>query len=145
MEESCMKKDLLNSIQKNSLRITLRRFEENLIHTQTWLDGYEENGVLYQRKLNLSPNRREQARQVIKAACEVIKDVSRDFDLPIESENAAVLIRGEMSISWADLLDGRATELKRAGTVNPELSSMLDPSIERLAAMALQLKNIFSE
>ena len=95
-----MKRDLLNSVQMNSLRITLRRFEENLIHTQAWLGGYEENGVLYQRKLYLSTNRREQASQVIRVACEVIKDVRRDFDLPIESENAVALIRGEMSISW---------------------------------------------
>ena len=139
-----MKTDLLNPIQKNSLRITLRRFEENLFRAQTWLDGNDENGVLYQRKLTLPAKRRDQAEQVIKEARELIEKVSHDFDLPIESENAASLLRGEMSISWADLLDSRASELKRAGAVHPELSAALDPNIQSLAGMALRLTNLFS-
>ena len=137
--------DLLNPIQKNSLRITLRRFEENLLQAQAWLDGNEENGVLFQRKLTLPAKRREQAEQVIKEARELIEKVSHDFDLPIESENAASLLRGEMSISWADLLDSRAGELKRAGAVHPELSAALDPGIQSLARIALTLTAIFSE
>jgi hypothetical protein len=137
--------DLLNPIQKNVLRIALRQFEENLFHAQTWLDGNEENGVLHQRTLNLSDKRREQAGQVIQEARELIKKVSHDFDLPAESENAAALIRGEMSISWADLMDSRAGELKRCGQVHPDLSRALDPNIERMAGIALRLTTIFSE
>ena len=140
-----MKKDLLNPIQKKSLRISLRRFEENLLQAQAWLDGREENGVLYHRELTLPAKRREQAEWVMKEARELIEKVSHDFDLPIETENAAALIRGEMSISWADLLDSRARELKRAGAVHPELSSALDPSIEGLAGIALRLTTIFSD
>lgn len=46
-------KELLNPVQKNTLQITLSRFDENLLHAQAWLDGSEENGVLYRRKLIL--------------------------------------------------------------------------------------------
>ncbi len=137
--------DLLNPAQKNSLRVTLRRFEENLLHAQAWLDGNEENGVLYERKLILPAERRRQAEQEIRRALDLIGRVSRDFDLPIESENSASLIRGEMSISWADLLDSRASELKRCGEVHPGLSSALDPSIESLASIALMLTTIFGK
>ena len=137
--------DLLNPTQKNLLRITLRRFEENLLHAQAWLDGNEEKGVLYQRKLTLSKKAREQAEPQIKAALDLIEKVSHDFDLPTESENSAALVSAEMSISWADLLDSRASELKRSGRVHPELSGVLDPSIQTLATIALALRTIFDE
>lgn len=81
---------------------------------------------------------------MIKEARELIEKVSHDFALPIDSENAASPLRGEMSVSWADLLDSRASELKRAGAVHPELSDALDPNIQRLAGMALRLTNLFS-
>ncbi|MBN2117457.1 MAG: hypothetical protein JW730_12850 [Anaerolineales bacterium] len=137
--------DLLNPTQKNLLRITLRRFEENLLHAQAWLDGNEEKGALYLRKLTLPVKRRQQAETEIRAALDLIAKVSHDFDLPTESENSAALIRAEMSISWADLLDSRAGELKRSGAVHPELSDVLDPSIQGLARIALALTGIFSE
>lgn len=137
--------DLLNPVQKNSLRITLRRFEENLHHAQAWLDGREENGVLYQRRLSLPAEDRQQAEREIRKALELIEILSRDFDLPVESENSAALIRGEMSISWADLLDSRASELGRGGEVNPNLRDALDPGIQSLAGIALSLTSLFSE
>ena len=137
--------DLLNPTQKNSLCVTLRRFEENLLHARAWLDGNEENGVLYRRKLILPEKRRLQAEQEIGTALDLIEKLSRDFDLPIESENAASLIHGEMSISWADLLDSRASELRRCGIVHPELSNALDPGIQSLARIALTLTTIFGD
>ena len=44
--------DLLNPEQFRSVEITLRMFEENLRLISTWLDGKEENGILYRRELN---------------------------------------------------------------------------------------------
>jgi multidrug resistance efflux pump len=137
--------DLLNPIQKNSVRITLRRFEENLLHAQAWLDGKEENGVLYQRKLTLSAGRRQRAEKDIKTALDLIRKMSQDFELLSETENAAAQIKGEMAIIWADLLDSRARELKRSGAVHPELSAALDPGIQALASIALALTTIFSD
>ena len=138
-------KDLLNPIQKNTLRIALRQFEENLFHAQAWLNGNEESGVWYQRKLILSEKPRQQAEQEIRIALDLVEKVSHDFDLLAESENAAALIRGEMAISWADLMDSRASELKRCGQVHPDLSAALDPGVERMAGIALRLTTIFSE
>jgi hypothetical protein len=88
-------KDLLNPYQKNSLRITLRMFEENLRNALEWLDGREEDGILYSRKLILSPTGREQARQYIKVALGVIEKLSFQFDLRKESSYAASMLRGE--------------------------------------------------
>jgi len=56
-------KDLLNPYQWNSLRITLRTFEEDLRRAQEWLDGKEEHGTLYQSKLVLHADSRKKAQR----------------------------------------------------------------------------------
>jgi len=138
-------KDLLNPTQWNSLRITLRMFEENLRQAQEWLDGKEEHGTLYHYKLILSAKNKEQAQHQIKIALDKIVELSRLFEMPKENENPASLIRGEMSVSWADLHDSRTHKLGRYGKVNPELANVLDSEVQHLAEMALNLAAIFGE
>jgi hypothetical protein len=137
--------ELLNPYQKNSLRVTLQMLEENLRHTLEWLDGREENGILYSRTLNLPKENREQARQRIKAALGSIENLSRKFGLHKESSDAASMLRGELTVSWANLLDTRAKKLVRYGDVHPELASILDSDIQNLAGLALQLAAILGE
>jgi len=139
------KKVLLNPYQKNSLRITLRMFEENLRNALEWLDGREEDGILYSRKLTLSPAGREQARQYIKVALGVIEKLSLQFDLRKESNDAASMLRGELDVGWANLLDTRAKKLGRYGKVHPELLSVLDSDVQKLAEIAQQLSAIIGK
>ena len=136
-------KDKLNRSQWNALRITMYTFEKNLRSAQAWLDGTEESGTFYERKLHLSAKRREQARKVITDALQTVIQLGNSLDLSVKEENAASKIRGEMSVSWANLLDMRAGKLSRYGKVHPDLSSELDPIIEQLAEMALHLSAIF--
>jgi hypothetical protein len=139
------KKALLNPYQKNSLRITLRMFEENLHNALEWLDGREDDGILYSRKLILSPDRREQAREHIKVALGVIEKLSHQFDLRKESSDAASALCGELTVGWANLLDTRAKKLGRYGKVHPELVSVLDSDIQKLAEIAQQLSAIIGK
>jgi hypothetical protein len=143
--EQKMKGSLLNPSQKNSLRVTLRLFEENLRQAQTWLEGYEENGILYQRKLTLSEENREQAWQEVNAALELIEKLSHRFSLRKETSNAASMLRGVLTIDWANLYDTRAGKLKRFGKVQPEIASLLDADIQNLAGIALHLSAILAE
>ena len=138
-------KDLLNPSQWNSLRITLRIFEENLRQAQEWLDGKEEHGTLYQYKLVLSAENRKRAQREISSALDQIAELSRLFKMPQQNENPASLIRGEMSVSWADLHDSRTHKLGRYGKVHPELASVLDSEVQQLAEIAQNLSAIFGE
>jgi hypothetical protein len=140
-----MKGSLLNPSQKNSLSVTLRMFEENLRHAQVWLDGHEENGILYYRKLTLPEENREQARQAINVALDLIEKLSRKFDLRKEASNSASMIRGELTVNWANLLDTRANKLRRFGKVQPELASFLDADIQNLAGIAIHLSATLAE
>jgi hypothetical protein len=134
--------DLLNPFQKNSLRISLMMFEENLYRAQEWLDGRAEKGILYQRELVISDEKREQAIQAIGAAYDSIKNLAETFALESQSEDASAIIRGELSESWANLLDTQAGKLRRYGTVHPGLSGALDSHLQDLARIALQLSTI---
>jgi len=137
--------DLLNPPQKNSLRVSLLMFEENLRHTQEWLDGREEDGILYRRKLEMPENKRKQAKNVIKTALDLIEKLSVKSELESESQNAASMFQGELTVNWANLIDSQAGKLRRYGKVHPELAGILDADIKNLANIALHLSTILGE
>lgn len=138
-------KELLNPYQKNSLRVSLMMFEENLRHALEWLDGREENGTLYSRKLDLPEGKKVQAQQEINAALGLIDNLGHRFDLPRDTHDAASIFRGELTVNWANLMDTRAGKMRRYGKVHPELASMLDSEIQKLAEIALRLSAILGE
>lgn len=138
-------KNLLNAYQWNSLRITLLSFEESLHRAQAWLDGEEQRGLLYERRLTIPPKQQREAQREIRKALGLIAELSHLFELPKATENSTSLIRADMSVAWANLLDNRARKLGRYGDVHPELASALDPRIHKLAEAAQALTVIFSE
>jgi hypothetical protein len=135
--------DLLNPDQLRSVEVTLRMFEENLRMTASWLDGAEENGILYRRKVALSKERRKAARQRINAALDEIAVLARMLDLSPEEKDAIGLIRGRLAVSWANLIDSQSGKLNRYGDVDPRLEGILDPAIQRLVELAQELEMLF--
>ena len=93
----------------------------------------------------LSAKNKTQAQHQIKIALDKIAELSRLFEMPRENTNPASLIRGEISVSWADLHDSRTHKLGRYGKVHAELSSVLDYQVQHLAGIAQNLSMIFGE
>jgi hypothetical protein len=120
-------------------------FEEDLLYAQAWLLGAEINGILYRRKLILSPEGRLAAQERINAALEQIAALAREIGLEAEVDSPANLIRSKMSVNWANLLDTQSAKLKRFGEVDPGLESVLDPAVGQLAQLALELAAVFDE
>ncbi len=135
--------DLLNPYQKNSLRVSLLMLEENLPRAKEWLDGREENGILYYRNLKISEETKQQATQRIQAALELIEKLSSEFELDREFQSAASILQGDLTINWANLVDTKSNKLRRYGQVHPELGDMLDTDIQNLAEIAFNLSTIF--
>jgi len=135
--------DLLNPYQKASLATVLRMFEEDLRQADRWLDGYQAEGILYRQELHLAPLKRTRARKRIAAALDEIADLARGLGLEQQIEDPAGLIRGQMSIAWANLMDSQAGKLKRYGEVQPDVGTEIDPHIQRLAQAALELASMF--
>ena len=120
-------------------------FEESLYRTQEWLEGRVEKGILYRRELAVSDDTREQAGQAIRAALSLIQNLAESFALESQSEDASAIIKGELSESWANLLDTQAGKLRRYGAVHPDLSDLLDSQLQNLAGIALQLSAILGQ
>jgi hypothetical protein len=137
--------DPLNSSQRTSLLITLLNFEKILRRVETLLDSAEANGILFRPRLNISKEKRAQAHQKISAALDQIYELSRLFALDTEEQDAARLIRSEMSVHWANLLDSRSGKLKRYGKVHPQLAENLDAYILSLSNIAISLATLFKE
>ncbi len=137
--------DLLNEAQRNSLANVLRTFEESLHQAEAWLDGAEEGQILYHRKLYLGEEKRQEARQKIAQALAEISAVAENFELKARQENASSLVYSQMSHLRADLMDSTSDKLRRFGKVDPRLSAVLDPAIERLFEIAMEIANAFNE
>ena len=89
--------------------------------------------------------KRRQASHVIKAALGLIEKLSKEFGLEAEAKNTTSMFQGELTVNWANLIDSQAGKLRRYGKVHPELGGMLDPDIQKLARIALQLSVILGE
>jgi hypothetical protein len=138
-------KELLNTQQRSSLRFTLQAFEKNLRQAQSWLDGAGEDGILYKAEVRISDERREELTRAISDALNQISSLSSTFELEKKEENPLGLIRSEMVISWANLLDSRPAKLGRYGDISAGLAEQLDPAINNLAETALYLSKLFEE
>jgi len=131
--------NLLSAPQRASLAIVLRLLEQDLRQADKWLQGAEERGILYRRKLRLPPERRAIARRHIAAALKQIAELARTFDLQPVDDSPEATITAEMSERWANLCDARSDKLKRYGDVDPRLAQVLDPSLDRLIELTLAL------
>jgi hypothetical protein len=137
--------ELLNAQQRSSLRSTLQSFERSLRQAQSWLGGAKEDGILYTAEVQIAEERRRQVNRDITTALDRIRSVSRSFELEKKEENPLSLIRSEMIINWANLLDSRSAKLVRYGSVPAGLAERLDPAVGELAETALYLSKIFEE
>ena len=137
--------ELLNAQQQSSLRSTLQSFERNLREAQSWLAGAKEDGILYTAEVQIPEERRRQVNRDITTALDQIRSLSRSFELEKKEEDPLSLIRSEMVISWANLLDSRSAKLVRYGNVSAGLAERLDPAVSELAETALYLSKIFED
>ncbi len=84
--------------------------------------------------------------QEIKTALGLIEKLSQLFDLPQEITNSATsILRGDLTVNWANLYDARAKKLAGYGEVHPHLAGLLDADIENLAEIAWHLSTILGE
>ncbi len=134
---------LLNENQRRSLTLTLRRLEKLLTKIEREVNLPEEKGRLYLLYNSL----REQSRQdylremAAQARSEILK-LADFFNLSTESEDRANLYRGELVVMWEGLVEKESRYMRGFGKVNPELAQVLDPSIEYLVQLVLEMQAV---
>lgn len=84
-------------------------------------------------------------RKAIEAALAEIASTSELLSLEREEWEAGGLIRSEMSVAWANLLDTQSKKLRGYGDVHPQLAEVLDPHVLLLSNLAIYLANLFDD
>ena len=136
--------ELMNRAQRTSVFVTLRTFEQYLRQLDRWLQGLEADGILYKYKMDLLPERRALMQQKIAAGLALVEELARALQLEPEIIDLVGSLRGQMSESWASLIDSRAARLRRYGEVDPGLAQPLDPVLDRLVQIAADLSQLVS-
>jgi hypothetical protein len=136
--------ELMNQAQRTSVFVALRTFEQYLRQLDHWLHGLEEDGILYRYKLDLLPEKRALMQQKIDRGLALVEELAQALQLEPEVIDLAGAVRGQMSESWANLIDSRAARLRRYGKVNPGLSQPLDPILDHLIQIAADLSQLAS-
>ena len=131
----------LNPNQFRSVTITLRLLEERLADIERVI-AQDEQGILYQRVAQFTPQQRAQMNEIIRAMREQIRRAAEEFQLPGEEQNAARYIVGTLSLSWESLEEIRSRKLKSYGEVDPELRDTLDPILNQLIRLLFSLTDV---
>lgn len=134
-----MTSTILNPYQKNSIEVTLRSFEQNLVMIRKWLNENDQDRILFSRKNPDTPEQRLEISQKIDAAFSEIAFLKEELNLQTETESLVDYVRGQMSLDWEGLLESRSRKLSRFGKIVPEAASIIDPHIQSLADIALSL------
>jgi hypothetical protein len=136
--------ELMNQAQRTSVFVALRTFEQYLRQLDRWLQGLEADGILYKYKMDLPPERRALMQQMIATGLDLVEELAQTLQLEPEIIDLVGSVRGQMSESWANLIDSRAAKLRRYGEVDPGLSQPLDPALDRLVQIAAELAQLAS-
>ena len=80
--------------------------------------------------------------QKIAAGLALVEELAQTLQLEPEIIDLVGSVRGQMSESWANLIDSRAAKLRRYGEVDPGLAQPLDPALDRLVRIAAELSQL---
>jgi hypothetical protein len=94
--------------------------------------------------MDLPPERRALMQQKIATGLDLVEELAQTLQLEPEIIDLVGSVRGQMSESWANLIDSRAAKLRRYGEVDPGLSQPLDPALDRLVQIAAELAQLAS-
>jgi hypothetical protein len=134
----------LNPNQQNYLYASLRNFEKALRLADQLLAQGDERGILYYQKSNLDPALRQSARDKISLALEELAKLANQLGIEPREENSDQVIMAQMSASWSDLVDSQSGRLKGYGQLDPQAAALIDPAVNRLAQLAVELGEYFT-
>jgi len=135
---------VLTPDQLRYLYATLLGFEKALRWVDHLLENGEEVGILYYRRMQLDISQRQHGREIVAQALQELASFVQLLGITPKEEFLDQIIVAEMSVSWADLVDGRSDRLKGYGEVKPETAAVIDPILDRLSKMAFELSQLLT-
>jgi hypothetical protein len=130
----------LNPYQQNALEVGMRHLERTLLEARQLLRHVPEAGRLTSFQPIAEVIRPELEASIDQMLTE-IEVVAARFKLEPRAEAVGNHIGAEMFAVWSELQGLLSDKLKRAGEVDPTISTALDPHIQRLIALAHRMAN----
>ncbi len=139
-EEICK---MLNPAQRSALSTTLMQLEQTVAEMECLLDGPQQ-GITYATDVDWGEATIRSLRGLCLAARGHIQELVKLFDLPVHRLYGRRVVVGVMSVSWNNLEDVRPARLRRYGEVDPALGQTLEPLLELLIRVVLELRQLAS-
>ncbi len=128
----------LNENQERAVRVTLRMLEERLARIERVV-RQDEEGILYRRVGDFSPEQRQEIQALIAAMREQIRRAAEQFGFEKEEQSASKEIAGTLSLAWESLEETRPRKLGAYGPVDPALSVTLEPIVQELIRLLFKV------
>ena len=131
----------LNLSQKRALEVQLRNLEQVLYRVGHRIRERPEEGLLTHH-IPVSETVRRRFEALIEQMHEELAVLIRQFELQPKAVDSRSYINATMALTWSSLNEVLSSKLKRYGEVDPALSESLDPCLNRLIDLALQVAEV---
>lgn len=145
MNASEARRQLLNPAQKNALRISLMLVEKGMLEVDRLLSAGEHQGLLFTITDDLAEDAKEALRQLIHEVREIIQELKDRFQLEMEVTAISRTIFGKAPLLWEMVKDTDASRLRGYGEIDPRLQEVLDPPLERLSDLLLEMHQVVAK
>jgi len=130
---------MLNDHQRRALSVALRLLEERLAEITSLMDE-EHHGILLERPApRLSDAQRAAALATMGRMREIVASLAARFDLERDVEVPERRIAGLLGPTWQSLLEVDSRHLRGYGVVDPAVPPVLDPAVEDLVGLIVEL------
>ena len=134
----------LNDSQKRALEVQLRNLEQVLSRVDHFIRERPEEGLLT-HYIPVPETVRRRFEALIEQMHEELAVLIRQFELQPKAVYSRSYINATMALTWSSLNEVLSSKLKRYGEVDPALSESLDPCLNRLIDLALQVAEVARE
>lgn len=133
---------MLNDAHRRNLRVVLGLVEEKMKAIESRLAQPEEHGLMDEIKPDLRPDVEATLRRQVDAAYTLIRRLKDQFALPTETTLASREIFKGLPQIWVMLQESDSRRLQGYGEVDPADAAVLDPLIEQLARLVLDMEAV---
>jgi hypothetical protein len=131
----------LNPSQKRALEVQLRNLEQVLYRVGHRIRERPEEDLLT-HYIPVPETIRPRLEALTEQMHEELAVLIRQFELQPKAVDSRSYINATMALTWSSLNEVLSSKLKRYGEVDPALSESLDPCLNRLIDLALQVAKV---
>ncbi len=133
---------MMNEFQKRGVTAVLRIIEEHMRRIEGMLDQKDYAGILYEWKNDLPDDAKHLLLARILNIREAIEQAGSRFSLEKQDRRASDEAFGKLPYCWQILEEAKASRLVRYGNVAEGLDRELDPLIEMIITLVLEMESV---